>query len=470
MIPAWVEQRKRAQTRLRAWVGFVRAPHATSSLKQLALRGTFWTLLGFGASQLLRLGGNLVLTRLLYPELFGIMALANIYVTALYLFSDLGVGASIVQNERGLEPLFLNTTWTLQVLRGIVLWLVSFALALPIAQFYGDPSLQQIIPVVAFSAVIGGFNSTNLYVLQRELKLRALMLMELGVQACAMVAMLVWAWLAPGVWALVAGGIVAAVVKLIWSHALQAGPRNRFAWDASALQQLVHFGKWIFLGSAVTFLAEQVDRVVLGKLITLELLGVYGIALTFAEVPRQVTQTLSAHVLFPAMSRLRDMPRPTIREKILRNRRPVLFVLAAALALLICSSDVLVRTLYDPRYWQAAWMLPLLAVGLWPRILCNTIEPALYAVGMPKYSAFGQIVRFAFTLSGILLGFVWFGILGAIAAVALNDIAYYFVINIGLWRQGLAGWKQDFQATLLLGLVTGVLLVVRALAGMPFHV
>ena len=146
------------------------------------LQGTAWTLAGFGTSQMIRLVGNLLLTRLLFPELFGFMALANIFVGALNLLSDFGIGVSIVQNERGLEPGFVNTAWTLQVLRGAILWLASFALAIPFAQFYGDPRPQAVIPIVAFSAVLGGFNATSLYVLQRELRLRSLMLLELGSQ------------------------------------------------------------------------------------------------------------------------------------------------------------------------------------------------------------------------------------------------------------------------------------------------
>lgn len=470
MISSLVAQRTRVWTKLRELFAFLHAADSTLSLKHLALRGTTWTLVGFGTSQLIRLVGNLVLTRLLYPELFGFMALANIFVSALYLFSDLGIGASIIQNEHGLEPAFINTTWTLQVGRGVILWLASLVLAIPFAQFYGDPRLRVVIPVIAFGAVIGGFNGTSLYVLQRELKLRALTLLQLGSQIAAMIVMLLWAWLSPGVWALVAGGLVAAVVELIGSHLLVAGPRNRLAWDKSALRQLIHFGKWIFLGTAITFLAEQIDRLTLGKLISLELLGIYGIALTFADVPRQVTLAVSGQVLFPAMSALRAVPRPAMREKILRNRGVVLVFLAAALALLACFGDVLIRTLYDPRYAQAAWMLPLLAVGLWPRMLCNTIEPSLFAIGMPKYSAVGQIARFGFTLCGILVGFYLFGIVGAIIAVALNDIAYYVVINIGLWRQGLSGLRQDFQATLGLAVFTAFVFVGRALIGMPLHV
>jgi O-antigen/teichoic acid export membrane protein len=469
MIPPLANQRAQARTRLRETFGFLQVPHSTRSLKQLALQGTVWTLFGFGTSQFIRLAGNLILTRLLFPELFGLMALANIFVAALNLMSDFGIGASIIQNERGLEPTFVNTAWTLQVLRGAIVWLSSFALAIPFAQFYGDPRLQLVIPVVAFTAVLGGFNATSLYVLQRELNLRELTLLALVSQATGMIVILVWARLDPGVWAPVAGGIVGASVELIGSHRLKAGPRNQFEWDPSALKQLEQFGKWILLGTAVTFFAEQIDRLMLGKIISLELLGIYGIALAFAEVPRQVTLAISGQVLFPAISKLRDLPRRALREKILQNRRLVLFAFAAGLALFACFGDVLIRTLYDLRYWQAAWMLPLLAFGLWPRVLCNTIEPSLFAIGRPKYPALGQISRFVFTLFGILLGFTWFGIVGALAAVALNDAAYYLIINIGLWRQGLSGLKQDFQATALLAGFSALLLWGRALAGVPFH-
>jgi O-antigen/teichoic acid export membrane protein len=93
-----------------------------SSLKTLAIRGAIWTIAGYGAGQLLRLGGNLVLTRLLEPKLFGLMTLVFVFITALHLFSDLGIGVSVIQNKRGDDPVFLNTAWTLQVVRGVFLW------------------------------------------------------------------------------------------------------------------------------------------------------------------------------------------------------------------------------------------------------------------------------------------------------------------------------------------------------------
>ena len=90
----------------------------SSSLKKQAVRGTIWTVFGYGSSQVLRFGGNLILTRLLVPDLFGLMALVQIFIRGLSLFSDIGIRPSIIRSDRGDDPIFLNTAWTIQVIRG----------------------------------------------------------------------------------------------------------------------------------------------------------------------------------------------------------------------------------------------------------------------------------------------------------------------------------------------------------------
>ncbi|MFQ3629446.1 MAG: oligosaccharide flippase family protein, partial [Cyanobacteriota bacterium] len=93
-----------------------------ASIKQLAIRGTAWVVLTYGISLALRIGSNLILTRLLNPEMFGKVSLVWVFLGALVLFSDLGVAPSIIQSKRGDDPDFLNTAWTIQVIRGFILW------------------------------------------------------------------------------------------------------------------------------------------------------------------------------------------------------------------------------------------------------------------------------------------------------------------------------------------------------------
>lgn len=442
-----------------------------ASLKQLVIRGTFWTLIGYGGSQGLRFGGNLILTRLLYPELFGLMALANIFIIGLELFSDLGTSWSIVQNKRGDDPVFLDTAWTIDVLRGFVLWFACLLIAWPIATFYNHPDLLWLIPIVGITTILSGFESTAVAQLERHLDVKKQVLFDLSTQVAGLMIMIVWAALAPSVWALVFGGLASTFLKMVWSHFLFPGSSNQFAWDKDALKELLTLGRWIFISTALTFLAEQADRLMLGDLFSLRLLGVYGIALTLSDLPYQVAMTISNKVIFPAISKSIDQPPETLFPKILKNRRPFLIASMVLVLVLVGCGDLLITTLYDARYIDASWMLPILALGIWPRLLSQTNEPYLFAIGKFQYTTCGNFLRLLCTVMGIGIGFQYFGHAGAVIGVALNDLFYYLAVNYGLMKEGLNGMLQDILATSLLLGCLALIIVVRLYfnLGLPIH-
>ncbi|MAO27784.1 MAG: polysaccharide biosynthesis protein, partial [Roseovarius sp.] len=94
-----------------------------SGLMARLMRSGSWVLIGYGGSQAIRLASNLILTRLLFPEAFGLMALVSVVTVGLMMFSDVGVGPSIAQSKRGDDPAFLDTAFSIQILRGALLWL-----------------------------------------------------------------------------------------------------------------------------------------------------------------------------------------------------------------------------------------------------------------------------------------------------------------------------------------------------------
>ena len=436
-----------------------------SSIKKLAIRGAIWAIASYGTSQILRFGSNLILTRLLFPKLFGLIALVYVFITGLHLFSDIGIATSVVQNKRGDEPAFLNTAWTLQVIRGLGLWCCCLLLAWPVSKFYEEPQLLWLLPVVGLNTVISGFNSTALFTLNRHMAVRQLAFYELGGQVVSLAVMIVWAYLNRTVWAIVAGGFVSALFQLVWSHRLNTKSPNRFAWEPEATKEIISFGKWIFVSTAMTFLAWQTDRLILGKLLSIEMLGIYGIALTLSDIPRQVVLAVSGKVIFPAFSKLVDLPRETFRAKIEKNRQPILIAMAFVLALAVSFGDLLVSTLYDQRYANAAWMMPIISLGIWPTILTQTIDPSLFAIGKPRYVAFSCFFSFLYLAIGIPLGFSLMSTAGAIIAVPLSNLPYYGVMTYGLWRERLACIGQDIKATLLFLLLLAAILGCRYAAG-----
>lgn len=422
---------------------------AMSNIKSRAYFGAILVVGSYGFSQVIRLGGNLILTRLLVPELFGLSALAQVFIMGLHLFSDIGLGPGIIRSKRVNDPSFLNTAWTLQILRGCALWLICILIAIPVAHIYGKVELKWILPILGLNCIFYGLNSTSIYTLNKEVKLTKLTIMEIGSQVIGLICMTTLAYIYRNIWALVAGALTTTALKSIWSHFLEAEKQNRLQIDKSALSELMGFGKWILISTAMMFLATQADRLILGKLFALELFGIYSIAIIFAELPKQVISQLSGKIIFPVMANFAHLERSALLQTILRKRKQLLIPLTLMIAVLACFGDLIITTLYDVRYLQAAWMLPLLAMGIWPLILYATIDRVLYVIDKPVYPAIGNSFKFLYVLISLPLLFSIGGKLGAIVAVALNSIPAYAIVNIGLKKEGLSGLKQDLWATIL---------------------
>jgi O-antigen/teichoic acid export membrane protein len=435
-------------------------------IDRTALRAGGYVIVGHGLAQLIRLGGNLVLTRLLAPELFAVMTIAQVFYLGLGFLSDIGLGPAIVRSNRAHEEIFLNTSWTLQIIRGSILWVLTCALAFPVAAFYHEPILRWVLPALGLNAILTGFNATALVTYQRELRQGRLVLIEIVVQVLSLGASLAIAYLFRSVWALVAGSLVSSLVTMAWSHRLKTPVRNRIMFEKKAARELLSFGLWILFSTAMMFLATQADRLILGRLFPLAFFGVYGIAAALAELPKDIVGRLGERVLYPLFAKLSSVSRDEFRRQIARRRRILLFPMAVLVALLACFGDYLVLFLYDTRYSQAAWILPLLAVGMWPLVLYSTIDRSLYVIGKPSYVSIGNLAKFVYMLVLVPLMFHFAGVLGAVVVVVLNDLPIYVIVVAALRREKLLLLRQDALATLLLIAVVAIALAARLVTGL----
>lgn len=418
-------------------------------LESRALRATLWTVVSYGAAQSLRVVNSLVLTRLLVPSAFGQMTLVTTVIVGITLLSDIGLGPSIIQSARGDDPRFLNTAWTLQVIRGTVMWMVALLLSWPAAKFYHDPTLLKVLPVLALSMILTGFNSTNLLTLSRHMSVRRLFAIDFSTQVVALLVTVAWAYRYPSIWALVGGNLISSVYRLTLSHraSIVPGIRNRFLWDRESLSNILHFGKWIFLGTAFFFFASQADRLILGKVVSLSVLGVYGIAFSLSDIPRSVIGAFSSKVGYPFIAKIIHLPLADFRAQYLRYRVYALLIGAFLLSLMVVFGDQLVLRLYKPAYADGAWMVPILALGLWHTLLYQTTNPVLFSLGKSKYNAVGNAAYCAAVVIGIPVAFHFYGLLGAVIAVAAGDFPLYLVIQGGAVREGIRPLKQDLQMT-----------------------
>ncbi len=440
------------------------------TVKQLAKKAAVWAFVGYTGSVGLRLVSNMVLTRLLFPSAFALMGLAQIFISGLQMLTDVGVQTGIIQSKHGDDPKYLNTAWTVQVVRGLVLCLIAAALGWPISLLYKEPSLTWLLPAVGVAIAVMGWKSTNMISARRKLIIGRVTLVELLARFGALIVMVIWALYRPSVLTLVGGAVAHAIITVIFSHTILPGIKNRFGWDREAAADLASLGKWVLISTALTFAANQSDRLILGKLLRLDVLGVLMVAYTLYSMPRELVMTISGSIIFPAASRKAYLPRHELREKMLRNRRPILLGLAVMVALLAVGGDWAVHILYDKRYQAAAWIFPVLVLGLWPRFLDVTINDSLTAIRALQYNPLGSVLRFIVIGAGLPLAFHYYGLPGAVVVIALGDVPNYLATLYGLKRHGLLGIGQDVLATSVMVLVVIVGLAARYACGwgLPF--
>jgi len=403
-----------------------------------ALRGGALTILGFGGSQVLRLASNLILTRILFPEAFGLMALVYVFMQGLNNFSDVGVTPAIMQSKRGDDRDFLNTAWTMQIIRGFTLWMITFVIAAPAAQFFDAPLLAQLLPAVGITLFIQGFNPTRLDTANRHLNLGRLTVIDFCSQVITLIVAIVAAFILQSVWAMVISGIAGAALQLVLLTLFLPGEHNRLRWEKEASKELINFGKWVFLSTAAGFFLSQGDKIILGRFLSIETLGIYNIGFFLASFPFLLGGTVTRRILIPIY---RECPPKESRENYLKLRK-MRFLLTASLlsvlGVLALLSGWLIEVLYDPRYITAGGILLLVTFVQLPQVIVLSYDQAALASGDSHRFFLLSFARMVFMIAGLWIGVVAFGLPGALIGQCLGILLVYPVVvwlarHHGVW-------------------------------------
>lgn len=439
------------------------------SLRRRMLDASLWMLFGGGFGVAFRFAINLLTTRLLAPEMFGVVSIATVIMIALAMFSDFGLRQCIVQSRRGTDPDFLNTAWSMQCLQGAGASLIALVISMaifgadwlglaPNNSVYSDPRLPFVIAAMSSAMLIAGLASTKLYEASRSLTIGRVARLELISQLVGGLCMVAWAAIDRSIWALVAGTIVTYSVRALLSHVWLPGTPNRWRWDKTAVTEIIHLGRWIFASSVMGFLVNNGDRLLLGGVLDAHLLGVYAIAnLIFSSV-EQMCNTIIGEIVYPALSEIaRERADQTIRtfHRLYTLVAAGVYLSAGAL---IVTGETLIRLLYDARYADAGWMLQLLAVAL---IAIPQRAALFYLLAHGQASALSAVLAIRLVTSFVALpvGFYLFGLPGALGGLVLSHFAPVPMILYFSARSGLLDLRRELVAlpTIGLGMAAGML-------------
>lgn len=445
------------------------------SIRRLVLRSSVWVFGGQIAGQMLRLMSNLIMTRLLVPEMFGVMAVANTVIVGLQLCSYLGVQHNIIQSPRGDDRVFLDTAWVLQIIRGSLIWLAALGLggALHLAgthgfisegSAYADSQLPMIIAALSFTALISGFESTKLATASRHMVLGRLTAVELGSQVIGLLVMIMFALVERSIWALVVGTLVSSVVKTVSSHLLPGGG-NRFAWESQAFQELFGFGKWILVTTIMGYFVRNGDKLILGGLVSAQALGIYSIAIFMTNALQDILSRWASAVVLPLLSRTQRERPEALADAHYKFRLPFDLATLFLCGLLFNAGHVLIEVLYDSRYASAGHMIELLSIWL---LGARTIvaEQCYLALGKPRLAVPMNILQLVVLFTLVVPSYYRYGMDGALYVIASAILLTLPLTWYYLRRYGLLDWKRELMTlpALLIGYGAAelVLLVYRA--------
>ena len=427
----------------------------TGTLKKRAIRGTVVSLGGEGAKHSLRLISNLVLTRLLTPEDYGLMTLVITVLSGLQMISDVGIIPNIIQHERGEEPDFLDTAWTISVLRGVILMVAGVVLAYPLTEliWIDKPALRELLIVAVVTAIFDGLVSTKIATLNRQIALERIMVVELGAQITALCVGVVHAYYTRSVWALVFMSLTLSFMKMALSHLILPGRNNRFRWEPEAARAVFSFGKWIFVSTVVTYFGLRLDNFLLGRWIPTATLGVFGLSRLVAELPSSISQRVVHMVLLPAFSESHRGHPNALRESFAGARKALLplgllLVLGAAIL-----APPFFHGLYDEAWHDAAWMCQLAMVGIWFYFLHEASGRALIALGDSRALAVTDFAKLGVAAVAFWIGFEFYGLPGFIIGGGIGSMAGQLATVYFLHKRGLPSLAGDaFYTVLGLGL------------------
>lgn len=432
------------------------------------LRPALGWLLGSNlASQAMRLGSSLVLTRLLLPEAFGLVAAVQTLYFALVMFSDLGVWQSVVTSPRGNAPQFLGTAMSVQLARGALLALVVLTVAAGLqwcavyAPFapetvYADARLPWMVAVFALCALLQGAESMHLASAQRELRAGLLARVELLSQLAGMLVTVALALLTRSVWSLVVGTVTATLARTALSHSLLSGPAYRICWDKGCAGELVHFGKWIFLSSIIGFAASSGEKLILGGILPAATFGTFSIAALLLAAISGLVGNLNAHLVFPGLSealRSSDAVALRVYTRMQQSADAILGVIAGGT---FVAGGWVVHLLYDTRYAGAAWMLQLLGLGLMA-IRYQVLEQMMFARGKPAWVTLSNALRATSLVIFVPLGYAWAGERGAVIAVVASQFVGWPVSIAFKMRSHWMRWQSEvvWPVSLAAGMAAG---------------
>lgn len=397
---------------------------ASQNLKARAARGGLWLGAGNGVEQLLRFARNMILTRLLAPEAFGVMAIVLAVNTAFESFTEIGIRQAVIQSPRGSERTYLNGAWFFSGGRALFLYAAAFFGAPFIARLYDNPDLVPLLRVAFLTIVFNGFISTEAYLAIKKLHLRRWVFAWQGGGICGVVIGIGLAFYFRTVWALVIGFTCEAALRCLLSYVLfPFAPA--FDFDRGNIRALIKFSRGMFGLPLLSFIFMRTDVFVIGKLCPIADLGLYAMAAALAAAPFHLV-SVASQIMMPAFAE-KQHDTAWINRGISNISAVFLYVGIPLLAFTVFYGREVLMLVYGANYGAVAVPFAILFARQLVYHLGVPIATVYIALGRPELHRLFTAIRALLMMVLIVPAIRLLGLPGAAAAGFISILVAYVV-------------------------------------------
>lgn len=373
----------------------------------------------------------------------------------IYLMLDVGITTSIVQHKNGGDQKFLDTAWTLLIIRSLIVFLVVSLGAFLFADFFEQPQLKELLPVVALGGVIQAFGSTKKMLANRNLVMKKSILIDMFSALLGTTLTILLAFQFKSVWSLVIGTLIATLVGTLASHFMLPGQHNRLLLDRKSIDEIYQLGRWFLVSSLLTFFSGEGNKLIVGKLLSIKMLAFYGLASNLSTMFWIIAGQISSKILFPAYSEVVRNHPERLGETLNKTRGYILFPGYFFCLMLALFGQEVIDFLYDSRYTEAGWMLIVLAMGTFPWVIRVSYQSLLTAMGIVKPVTILQAILMLLQISLMFIGHHYLNDYGVIAAFAIANWIIIIPFSYLYWKAGC--WQPRVDIPLLVGALIFVL-------------
>lgn len=348
------------------------------SLRNQALSGFRWTASARLISQLITWSITLIVIRILAPADYGLLAMATVFVSLLAMFSELGLGAALVQRKE-LDEQLVRRVFAVVLLVHFVLAALLILAAPLIGAFYHEPRVIPVLRVLACQFILAAFAVVPDALLQRRMEFRNRSLLELGCAVLTSISTLAMAMAGAGVWALVAGSLLGQLSKTLGLNLLSPCFK-RPDFTLSGMRPLLRFGGQITLSQLLWMGFTQADILICAKVLGNEVLGFYTVAMHLASLPNQRISSLVNQVAFPAFSSMQH-DRQRVGSNLLLGARLLSFVAFPILWGLSSVAPEVVLAVLGEKWIPSTGILQAIALIMPLRMIGNFVQVANQGIG-----------------------------------------------------------------------------------------